>query len=338
VGLVGLVGLVVWSVEWVGGFVLYQAHLTHTTHPALKKGIGVAETIGFIGLGVMGKPMAGHLLKAGYRLVVHNRSRGAVDELVAAGATAATSPAEVARAATVVITMLPDTPDVERVLTAADGVLSAIQKGAIVIDMSSISPVVARRLAAAARAKGAAMLDAPVSGGEIGAVNATLSIMAGGDAGAFETVKPILEAMGNAERIIHIGDSGAGQLCKVCNQMVIGGALAVVSEAIALARKAGVDAAKVREALLGGFAASRVLEVHGERILKGNYKPGFRSTLYAKDYRIASETLEAHALPAPVTAEVHQLVKALIASGRGDDDYSALATVVFRMAGLPDIA
>jgi len=295
------------------------------------------ETVGFIGLGLMGKPMALNLRKRGFPLVVHSRSAPPVEALAAAGAERAASPADVARRATRIITMLPDSPDVEAVLEGRDGVFSAMQPGTIVIDMSSISPVVARRLAAAARAKGAAMLDAPVSGGEIGAVNATLSIMAGGDAGAFETVKPILEAMGNPERIIHIGDSGAGQLCKVCNQMVIGGALAVVSEAIALARKAGVDAAKVREALLGGFAASRVLEVHGERILNGNYKPGFRSTLYAKDYRIASETLEAHALPAPVTAEVHQLVKALIASGRGDDDYSALATVVFRMAGLPDI-
>jgi 2-hydroxy-3-oxopropionate reductase len=296
------------------------------------------ETVGFIGLGLMGKPMALNLRKRGFPLVVHSRSAPPVEALAAAGAERAASPADVARRATRLITMLPDSPDVEAVLEGRDGVFGAMQPGTIVIDMSSISPVVARRLAAAAREKGAAMLDAPVSGGEIGAVNATLSIMAGGDAGAFETVKPILEAMGNPERIIHIGDSGAGQLCKVCNQMVIGGALAVVSEAIALARKAGVDAAKVREALLGGFAASRVLEVHGERILKGNYKPGFRSTLYAKDYRIASETLEAHALPAPVTAEVHQLVKALIASGRGDDDYSALATVVFRMAGLPDIA
>jgi len=178
------------------------------------------------------------------------------------------------------------------------------------------------------------MLDAPVSGGEIGAINGTLSIMVGGDAGAFASVRPILAAMGNPERIIRIGDSGAGQLCKICNQMVIGGTLAVVSEAFALARKAGVDAGKVREALLGGFAASRVLEVHGERILTGNYKPGFRSRLYAKDYRIAAETLAAQETPAPVSAVVHQLVTALIASGRGNDDYSSLATVILRMAGL----
>ena len=178
------------------------------------------------------------------------------------------------------------------------------------------------------------MLDAPVSGGEIGAINATLSIMVGGDADAFTRVKPILDAMGNPERVVRIGESGAGQTCKVCNQMVIGGTLAAVSEAFALARKADVDPAKVREALLGGFAASRVLEVHGERILNGNYKPGFRAELYAKDYRIATQTLAEHQTPAPVTAAVDQLVTALMASGRGKDDYSALATILFDMAGL----
>jgi 2-hydroxy-3-oxopropionate reductase len=178
------------------------------------------------------------------------------------------------------------------------------------------------------------MLDAPVSGGEIGAISGTLSIMVGGDAAAFAAVKPLLDAMGNPERVVRIGDSGAGQLCKVCNQMVIGGTLAVVSEAFALARKAGVDPVKVREALLGGFAASRVLEVHGERILTGNYKPGFRAVLYGKDYRIASATLGEHRVPAPVSAVVHQLVNAMVAAGRGEDDYSSLATVLFDLAGL----
>jgi 2-hydroxy-3-oxopropionate reductase len=282
----------------------------------------------------MGKPMAGHLLKAGYRLVVHNRSRGAVDELVAAGAAAAASPAEVARAATVVITMLPDTPDVERVLTGPDGVLSAIQKGAIVIDMSSISPVATERLAKAVAEKGASMLDAPVSGGEIGAINAALSIMVGGEEAAFNRAKPILEKMGNAEKIIHIGKSGAGQVCKVCNQVAIGGALSGVSEAIALAKKAGVDAGKVRQALLGGFAASRVLEVHGERMLTGNYKPGFRTKLYQKDLRLANETAGANGVAVPGTANVTQLVNALVASGGGDLDYAAIATVIFKLAGV----
>jgi 2-hydroxy-3-oxopropionate reductase len=282
----------------------------------------------------MGKPMAGHLLKGGYRLVVHNRSRGPVDELVAAGATAAASPAEVARAATVVITMLPDTPDVERVLTGPDGVLSAIQKGAIVIDMSSISPVATERLAKAVAEKGASMLDAPVSGGEIGAINAALSIMVGGEEAAFARAKPILEKMGNAEKIIHIGKSGAGQVCKVCNQVAIGGALSGVSEAIALAKKAGVDAGKVRQALLGGFAASRVLEVHGERMLTGNYKPGFRTKLYQKDLRLAKEAAAAKGVAIPGTAIVAQHVEALVASGGSDLDYAAIATVIFKLAGV----
>jgi 2-hydroxy-3-oxopropionate reductase len=293
----------------------------------------VAEHIGFIGLGVMGKPMAKHLVAAGHRLTVHNRSRPPVDELVAAGATAADSPAEVARASTVIITMLPDTPDVERVLTGPNGVLSGLQAGAVVIDMSSISPVATERLAMLVAEKRASMLDAPVSGGEIGAVNASLSIMVGGDEATFTRVRPILGAMGNAEKIIHIGRSGAGQICKVCNQVAIGGALAGVSEAFALAKKTGVDAARVRQALLGGFAASRVLEVHGERMLVDNYKPGFRARLYQKDMRLANEAAAANGVSMPATAVVAQLLNALIASGGADLDYAALGTVLFRMAG-----
>jgi 2-hydroxy-3-oxopropionate reductase len=294
----------------------------------------MSETVGFIGLGVMGRPMAKNVIKAGFPLVVHSRSPGPVDDLVAAGAARASSPADVARRTTRIITMLPDSPDVEQVMEGRNGVFSALQPGTIVIDMSTIAPASARRLAARAAALGATMLDAPVSGGEIGAINGTLSIMVGGDAQACAEVKPLLEAMGNPERIIRIGDSGAGQLCKVCNQMVIGGALAVVSEAFALARKAGVDPAKVRQALLGGFAASRVLEVHGERILTGNYKPGFRTALYAKDFRIVAATLAEHHSPAPVSAVIQQLVEALMAAGRGEDDYAALATVLFEMAGV----
>lgn len=292
------------------------------------------QPIGFIGLGVMGKPMAKNLLAAGHSLIVHSRSAGSVDELVAAGATRAASPADVARGASRIVTMLPDSPDVERVLAGDAGVFSAIRPGTILIDTSSIAPAVARRLAAHASALGATMLDAPVSGGEIGAIDGSLSIMVGGDQDAFVTVKPILDVMGNPERVVRIGDSGAGQICKVCNQMVIGGTLAAVSEAVALARKTGVDAARVRDALLGGFAASRVLEVHGERILKGNYKPGFRARLYAKDLRIASQTVAEAESPAPVSAVVHQLVTALVAKGRGDDDYAALATVLFDLAGI----
>jgi 2-hydroxy-3-oxopropionate reductase len=293
----------------------------------------VAENIGFIGLGVMGKPMAKHLVAAGHRLVVYNRSRGAVDELVSAGATAAGSPAEVAKASTVIITMLPDTADVERVLTGPDGVLSGLQAGAVVIDMSSISPVATERLAGQVAEKRGSMLDAPVSGGEIGAVNASLSIMVGGEEATFTRVRPILAVMGNAEKIIYIGRSGAGQICKVCNQVAIGGALAGVSEAFALAKKAGVDAARVRQALLGGFAASRVLEVHGERMLIDNYKPGFRARLYQKDLRIANEAAAANSVAMPATAIVTQLVNALVASGGADLDYAALGTVLFRMAG-----
>ena len=293
-----------------------------------------SDTIGFIGLGLMGRPMAHNLLKRGFALVVHSRSQPPVDELVKAGATRAASPADVARQATRIITMVPDAPDVEQVLTGTNGVFTTMRPGTILIDMSSIAPASARKLAERAAGLGATMLDAPVSGGDIGAINGTLSIMVGGDAAAFATVRPILEAMGNPDRIVRIGDSGAGQLCKVCNQMVIGGTLAAVSEAFALARKAGVEPALVRDALLGGFAASRVLEVHGERILHTNYKPGFRAALYAKDLRIATATRAEHAMPGPVSDAVHELLEALIDSGRGEDDYSALATVVFERAGL----
>src|SRR5436190_2011964 len=194
----------------------------------------------------------------------------------------------------------------------------------------------AGHLAAKAGTLGAAMLDAPVSGGEVGAINASLSIMVGGDRSAFDTVKPILDAMGNPERVIRIGESGAGQICKVCNQMVIGGTLAAVSEAFALARKASVDVSRVREALLGGFAASKVLDVHGQRMLQSNYVPGFRSALFAKDLRIAGATLAEHQTAAPVSSVVQQLVTALVAEGRGEDDYSALATVLFGLSGLDD--
>ena len=292
----------------------------------------MAETIGFIGLGVMGKPMAKNLIKGGFSLVAHSRSRGAVDEVVAAGAKAGASPADVAARATIVITMVPDTPDVELVLTGRDGVLSALQGGSIVIDMSSISPTATKRLAEQVAARGGAMLDAPVSGGEIGAVNAQLSIMVGGDEAAFNRALPVLQAMGNKERIIHIGPSGAGQVCKICNQIAIGGALAGVSEAFALAKKAGVDATRVRQALLGGFAASRVLEVHGERMLNDNYKPGFRTKLYQKDLRLANEAAQANSVAMPATALITQLVNALVASGGGDLDYAAIGTVVAKLA------
>ena len=277
--------------------------------------------------------MALNLIKNGFSLIVHSRSRGPVEEVVKAGAKAAESPADLAKQSTVVITMLPDTPDVEKVLAGDGGVLTALQKCALVIDMSSISPTATEKLAAAVAAKSAAMLDAPVSGGEIGAINATLSIMVGGDEAAFTRAKPILEAMGNKERIVHIGRSGAGQVCKICNQIAIGGALAGVSEAFALAKKAGVDAARVRQALLGGFAASRVLEVHGERMLIDNYKPGFRTKLYQKDLRLANEAAAANGVAMPGTAIVTQLVNALVAKGGADLDYAAIGTVLFGLTG-----
>lgn len=293
------------------------------------------ETVGFIGLGVMGRPMAKHVLAKGYAVVAYNRSRMAVDELVSAGAEPAASPKDVARRATIIVTMVPDTPDVERVIEGEDGVLAGLQRGSVLVDMSSISPAATRRLAQVVAAHGGTMLDAPVSGGEVGAINATLSIMVGGKADALARVRPVLECMGNPERIIHVGEeSGAGQVCKVCNQIAIGGALAGVSEAFALARKSGVDATRVREALLGGFAASRVLEVHGERMLKRNYVPGFRARLYQKDLRLATEAAATAGAALPATAVVAQLLNSLVASGGGDLDYSALGTVLFDLAGL----
>jgi 2-hydroxy-3-oxopropionate reductase len=293
----------------------------------------MSEVVGFIGLGVMGKPMAKNLMKSGHSLVVHSRSPQPIADLVSTGAKPAVSAADVARQASVVITMLPDTADVELVLTGPEGVLSTIRPNTVVIDMSSISPIATRALAKLVASKGSTLLDAPVSGGEIGAVNASLSIMVGGDAAAFDRVKPILASMGNPERIVYIGESGAGQICKICNQVAIGGALAGVSEAFSLARKAGVDAARVRQALLGGFAASRVLEVHGERMLTGNYTPGFRTQLYKKDLRIANEAAAANGVAMPATALVAQLVNALVASGGADLDYSAIGTVLFKLAG-----
>ena len=294
------------------------------------------ETVGFIGLGLMGRPMATNLIKAGYPLVVHSRSPHPVDALVALGARRAESPADVARQVTRVITMVPDSPDVEQVLEGDNGVFGALQRGTIIIDNSSIAPGVARRLAAKAKSLGAQMLDAPVSGGEIGAINASLSIMVGGEQAAFDAVKPILDVMGNPDRVIRIGDSGAGQICKVCNQMVIGGTLVAVSEAFALARKAQVNVALVRDALLGGFAASKVLDVHGQRMLESNYKPGFRAKLFAKDLKIAISTLAENETAAPVSSVVQQLVTAMLADGRGEDDYSGLATVLFGLAGLKE--
>jgi 2-hydroxy-3-oxopropionate reductase len=282
----------------------------------------------------MGKPMALNLLKKGFAVIVHSRSRGPVGELVAAGATPAGSPAEIARAARHIMTMLPDGPDVAQVLEADNGVFAAMAKGTIIIDSSTIAPATAQRLAARATDLGAAFLDAPVSGGEIGAVAGTLTFMVGGDAAALEAVRPMLAAMGPPEKIIHVGDSGAGQICKVCNQIVLGGTMAAVAEAIALSRKAGVDPMKVRAALMGGFAQSRVLEVHGERMITGNWKPGFKARFFKKDLGIAMNTLGEHGVPAMASAVVNQLVHAQMAAGEGEEDYSGLAKTIFKLAQL----
>jgi 2-hydroxy-3-oxopropionate reductase len=294
----------------------------------------MSHTIGFIGLGLMGKPMARNLLKKGHSVVVHSRSRGPVDEVVNDGATAAGSPAEVARKAAVIITMLPDGPDVEKVLEGPDGVFGAMATGTVIVDSSTIAPAIARRLAARAKELGASLLDAPVSGGEIGAIDGTLTFMVGGEAAALETVREVLGAMGKPERIVHVGESGAGQICKVCNQIVLGGTMSVVAEAIALARKAGVDPMQVRAALMGGFAQSRVLEVHGERMIKGNWKPGFKTKLFKKDFGIAMHTLAEQGVPAVTSAVVQQLILEQMASGAGEDDYSGIARSIFRSAGL----
>jgi 2-hydroxy-3-oxopropionate reductase len=292
------------------------------------------DRIGFIGLGLMGKPMALNLRKKGFPLTVHSRSRGPVDALAEAGAAAAASPAEVASSSEIIITMVPDSPDVRQVLEGPNGVFETVREGSVIVDMSTIAPAAARDLASKAALRGVAMLDAPVSGGEIGAINASLSVMVGGDARALERVRPVLNAVGNPDRVVHIGPSGAGQVCKACNQICIGGALASVAEAFAIARKAGIDPARVREALLGGFAASRVLEVHGERILKANYVPGFKTKLYHKDLGIVGQTIHELDVPAPVAALVQQYVSALMAAGRGDEDYSSLAKAVFDAAHL----
>ncbi|WP_376788814.1 2-hydroxy-3-oxopropionate reductase [Thermoflexus sp.] len=283
------------------------------------------ERIGFIGLGVMGKPMARNLMKAGYPLVVYNRSRAPVEELAAEGAEAAGSPKEVAQCSDVVITMLPDTPDVEQVLAGPNGVFEGGRPGLIVIDMSTIDPIAARRLAAQAAERGIAMLDAPVSGGEIGAIQGTLSIMVGGDVSVFERCLPILQAMGR--NIIHMGGPGAGQVAKAANQIVVALTIAAVSEALALAAKAGVDPARVRQALLGGFASSRVLEVHGQRILERNFRPGFRIRLHHKDLRIALGLGRAVGASLPLTALIHEWLGALVTRGQGELDHSALVTL-----------
>ena len=287
-------------------------------------------TIGFIGLGIMGKPMARNLLKAGYMLVVHNRSRAAVDELTKEAALAATNPQEVAARSEIIITMLPDSPDVELVYAGDKGIFSGVKSGSLLIDMSSISPVVARKLAAEAEKRGCDMLDAPVSGGEVGAIGAALSIMIGGKTSAVERAMPIFQALG--KNIVHVGEAGAGQVTKAANQMVVGTTIAIVGEALVLAKKAGVDPAKVRQALLGGFAQSKILEAHGQKMLDRNFKPGFRIRLHEKDMKIALATGSEYGVPLMVTGIVGQMMTAMKGMGNGDLDHSGLVRLIEQMS------
>jgi len=281
--------------------------------------------IGFIGLGIMGLPMARNLLKAGYPVCALNRSRAAIDTLVAEGATTAATPSAVAAASDIVITMLPDTPDVEAVVLGADGVASGIASGAAFIDMSTIDPAMSRRVAKELVAKGVGVLDAPVSGGEKGAIEATLSIMIGGDQATFDRVLPILQTMG--KNITLVGDEGAGQLTKACNQLIVAVTIEAVAEALALASASGVDPAKVRSALLGGFAQSRILEVHGERMLNQNFTPGFKAKLHKKDLEIViAAERDAHLkLPA---AELMRERMTELAARNPDIDHSGLRTLL----------
>jgi 2-hydroxy-3-oxopropionate reductase len=286
--------------------------------------------IGFIGLGIMGKPMARNLMKAGYSLVVHNRSRAAVEELGREGAEVCRDAADVAARSEVVITMLPDSPNVELVYTGERGIFAGAKAGSLMIDMSSISPVVTRKLATEAERRGLDMLDAPVSGGEAGAISGTLSIMIGGTAKAVERAMPIFNVLG--KNVVHVGAAGAGQVAKAANQMVVGATIAIVAEALVLAAKAGVDPARVRQALLGGFAQSKVLEAHGQKMLDRAFKPGFRIRLHEKDMKIALATGSEYGVPLMITSQVAQMITAMKSTGGGDLDHSALVTLVERLA------
>ncbi len=293
----------------------------------------MGERIGFIGLGIMGKPMASNLLVAGFDVTVHSRSAGPVEELVGAGATRAQDSAAVAAASDIAITMLPDTTDVEEVLTGPGGVIEGTRAGSLVIDMSSIDPEPTRAMAAAFAARDVAMLDAPVSGGEKGAIDAALSIMVGGDDAAFDRARPVFEALG--KNIVHVGPSGAGQVCKACNQLVVAATIEAVAEALLLAERSGVDAAKVREALLGGFAGSKILEVHGQRMLDRAFDPGFRIRLHRKDARIVEAAAAATATPIPSFTAVTEQLQQAVDAGDGDRDHSALYAELVREADSP---
>jgi len=287
------------------------------------------ERIGFIGLGIMGKPMAKNLLAAGYPLTVHSRSPGPVDEVVAAGASRADGPAAVATSSDITITMLPDTNDVQDVLTGAAGVLEGAAAGSLVIDMSSIDPAPTREMAETFAKRDVAMVDAPVSGGERGAIDGTLSIMIGGDADAVARAEPIFDVLGKT--IVHVGPSGAGQVTKACNQLVVAATIEAVAEALLLAERSGVDPAKVREALLGGFAGSKILDVHGQRMLDRAFDPGFRIRLHRKDARIIEDAAADTGTPIPSFAIVAAQLQRALEDGDGELDHSALYVELERM-------
>ncbi len=288
--------------------------------------------IGFIGLGIMGKPMAGHLIDAGYELVVHNRNRDAVDELVGKGAAEAYSGKEVAEQSDIVITMLPDSPDVESVALGEGGIIEGAHEELIFVDMSTIAPSVTTQVGEVLAEKGVKSLDAPVSGGDIGAQNATLSIMVGGDEDTFNTVRPLFDIMGQSA--ILCGPLGAGQTVKACNQILVAVTIAGVSEALTMGTKAGVDPIKIVQVLSGGLARCGVLENRGERMVNGDFDPGFRIRLHYKDLNIIQKTSNDFGVPLPVTSEVFELFKTAMVKGRGELDHSGLLTVVEDMSNI----
>ena len=287
--------------------------------------------VGFIGLGLMGRPMALNLIKAGHRVHVWSRRRESMQPLLDAGAGDCASAAEVARRASITISMVADAPDVEQVTLGPDGVADGARAGHIHIDMSTIAPAAAQSIATRLAARGIVALDAPVSGGEPGAIAATLTIMVGGEAEAFERVQPLFEAMGKS--ITRIGEAGAGQVAKACNQIITGVGVASVAEALNFAARSGVDGAKVREALLGGFAYSRILENHGQRMLARNFKPGFKAWMHQKDVRIVMDEAHRLGLALPTAAATMQLFNAMAGSGLGEDDSVALLKLLERMSG-----
>lgn len=288
------------------------------------------DTIGFIGLGIMGKPMAHNLLKAGFPVVVHNRHQEVTDELVAAGASPGARPRDIAASCDVLITMLPDAPQVEEVLLGTGGVIEGSRAGLTVIDMSTISPVVTRTLAERLAAHGIAMLDAPVSGGDKGAIDGTLSIMVGGEEETFKCCMPVFQALGKT--IVHVGGNGAGQVVKACNQIVVALIIEAVSEALVLGSKAGVDPAKILQVLNGGLAANRVIEQRGASMLAHDFAPGGRIKTHHKDLGIILALGRAYGVSLPVTAQVDQMFASLETRGRGDLDHTALLTYLEDLA------